>query len=68
MRTTLDIQEKILHDVLEATGASTKKKAVETALKEYIRFKHRQKLMQKIGNYDDFDFTLEELEASRNEP
>ena len=67
MRTTLDIQEEILNKVLAISGASSKKKAVETALQEYIRLKHRQELIQMIGNYDDFDLTLEELETLRNE-
>ena len=67
MRTTLDIQDDILREVLTASGVSSKKKAVESALREYIRFKHRQKLMQKIGNYDDFNLSLKDLEDARNE-
>ena len=37
MRTTLDIDEKILDDVVRVTGLKTKSKAVSKALEEYIR-------------------------------
>ena len=67
MRTTLEIRDDIMHEILLAAGTSSKKKAVETALQEYIRFRHRQQLIQKIGNYDDFNLTLEELEKSRHD-
>jgi len=68
MRTTLDIDEKILIETMQATGASSKKKAVETALREYIRMKRRQELIARIGTYRDFDLTLKELEKLRDEP
>ena len=42
-------------------------KSVETALREYIRMKHRQELIQMIGHYDDFTLSLEKLENLRNE-
>ena len=37
MRTTLNIDGKLLKTVVDATGEKTKSKAVNTALKEYIR-------------------------------
>jgi Arc/MetJ family transcription regulator len=67
MRTTLDIDAKILEEALQSTGASSKKKAVEIALREYIRFKRRQDLISRIGKWKDFDLTLEDLEKLRNE-
>ncbi|HID95963.1 MAG TPA: type II toxin-antitoxin system VapB family antitoxin [Candidatus Latescibacteria bacterium] len=67
MRTTLDIDEKILAETMQRTGASSKKRAVEIALREYIRMKRRQELMARIGHYIDFNLTLEELEGLRNE-
>ena len=67
MRTTLDIDEKILNETIQITGASSKKKAMEIALQEYIRLKHRQRLINRIDHYKNFDLTLEELEKLRNE-
>ena len=37
------------------TGAKSKKKTVEIALHEYILFKRRQKLADRIGKYENFD-------------
>ena len=37
MRTTLDIDPKLLEDVVKATGQQSKTKAVNTALQHYIR-------------------------------
>ncbi len=37
MRTTLNIDERLLDQVLEATGERTKSKAVSEALAQYIR-------------------------------
>ena len=45
MRTTLNIDDKLLETVVEATGEKTKSKAVNAALKEYIRRKHVQELL-----------------------
>ena len=44
MRTTLNIDGKLLETVVEATGARTKSRAVNAALKEYIRRKHVEEL------------------------
>ena len=67
MRTKLDIDDQTLNSLLSATGASNKKKAVEIALREYIRMKHRQELIQMIGHYDDFTLSFEKLKDLRNE-
>ena len=37
MRTTLDIDSKLLDEVVEATGEKSKSKAVNEALSDYIR-------------------------------
>lgn len=68
MRTTLDIDDDILAETIAATGAPSKKRAVETALREYIRMRRRQDLLKRIGSWMDFDLTQEELERLRNEP
>ena len=49
MRTTLDVDQKLLKDVVEVTGESSKSKAVSKALKEYLRRDRLQKLLDHQG-------------------
>lgn len=44
-----------------------KKKAILTALKEYLRYKKIEELKSLIGNYDSFDLNLEDLKKMRDE-
>jgi Arc/MetJ family transcription regulator len=67
MRTTLDIDDNILKETIAATGAASKKKAVESALRGYIRMRRREDLLKRIGSWRNFDLKLEELERLRNE-
>jgi Arc/MetJ family transcription regulator len=66
MRTTIDVQDVILEEVVRQTGASSKKKAVEAALTEYVRFKRREQLSRLIGQYDTYEMTLDELKKMRH--
>lgn len=56
MRTTLNIDSELLENVLDATGESTKSKAVNAALKEYIRRKRVQEWINSWGKIivDDY--------------
>ncbi|MBM4330596.1 MAG: type II toxin-antitoxin system VapB family antitoxin [Deltaproteobacteria bacterium] len=65
MRTTLDIDADLIKKVVKTTGAATKKKAIETAMKEFLRAKRREELSNLIGNYEEFALTLGELERMR---
>jgi Arc/MetJ family transcription regulator len=65
MRTTLDIDAELIKKVMKATGAPSKKKAVEIAMKEFLRAKQREELSDLIGNYEEFNLTLEKLERIR---
>ena len=65
MRTTLDLDVELLENVQRLSGATTKKQAVEMALREFVRLKKREELAALIGNWDDFGLTLEELEKMR---
>jgi Arc/MetJ family transcription regulator len=67
MRTTLDIDASLLDKVQKATGATSKKKAIEKALEEFLRNKRRMELIELIGNWDDFALSLEELQEMRKE-
>ena len=42
MRTNIEIDDKLMNDVLKATGARTKKEAVELGLKTLIRLKKQE--------------------------
>ncbi|MDA8962989.1 type II toxin-antitoxin system VapB family antitoxin [Pseudomonadales bacterium] len=44
MRTNIDIDDKLMNDVLKATGLSTKKDAVELGLKTLIRLKKQESI------------------------
>jgi Arc/MetJ family transcription regulator len=65
MRITLDIDAKILEEVVKATGARTEKKAIEIAIKEFLWTKRRKELSKLIGNYEEFAVTLRDLEKMR---
>ncbi len=49
MRTTLNIDDDMLRTVQEETGARTKTQAVHEALKDYVRRKKIEKLIQLQG-------------------
>ena len=72
MRITINIDEKLLANVLEATGEKAKSKAVNAALKEYIRRKHVQELIDywskaKVDDYDDYSEEAEAAEKRRED-
>ncbi|MCD6256582.1 type II toxin-antitoxin system VapB family antitoxin [Candidatus Aerophobetes bacterium] len=49
MRTTLDIDDKLLADVVKITGEKSKSKAVNKALEEYIQKIKVQQLKELSG-------------------
>jgi Arc/MetJ family transcription regulator len=65
MRTRLDIEAELIKKVMKATGAPSKKKAIEMAMKEFLRAKRRRELSDLIGSYEDFDVTLKDLKKMR---
>ena len=67
MRTTIDIENDLIHEVMKKAGVKTKKDAVVTALRDYLRYKKIEELKGLIGNYEDFDLTLDDLKKMRNE-
>ena len=68
MRTTLDIDTELIDRVVKTTGASSKKKAIETAMKEFLRTKRRKELSDLIGHYEEFGVTLKDLKKIRKDP
>ncbi len=65
MRTTLDIDAELIGKVVKTTGARSKKKAIEIAMKEFLRTQRRKELSDLIGNYEGFDVTLKDLKKMR---
>lgn len=67
MRTTLDIDAELIEKVVKTTGANSKKKAIEIAMKEFLRLKRRKELSDLIGNYEGFSVTLKDLKKMRKD-
>lgn len=44
MRTNIEINDKLMKDVIKATGVKTKKEAVELGLKTLIQLKKQEKI------------------------
>ncbi len=65
MRTTLDIDSALLDKVVDATGEKTKSRAVNAALKEYIRRKHIQEFIDSWGKIIVDDYSEEALKAEK---
>jgi Arc/MetJ family transcription regulator len=66
MRTTIDINEKLVEKVKNILGVKTKKDAVEYSLEFLVREKQRERLRSKIGK-KKLNLTLDELEKIREE-
>lgn len=49
MRTNIEIDDKLMNDVLKATGLKTKKEAVELGLKTLLRLKKQQNIRNLRG-------------------
>jgi Arc/MetJ family transcription regulator len=66
MKTTLNLPDAELQEVIRHTGAKTRREAVVIALSEFNRRRRLEKLAQKFGTLDDF-MGPEELRHMREE-
>ena len=66
MRTTLNIKDKVLEQVIEITGAKNKSQAVNQALEAFLLEKQVQRLLNLRGklNLEENWAELRELELS----
>jgi Arc/MetJ family transcription regulator len=66
MRTSINIDDKLLEEAQKITAIRTKKALVDLSLKELVR---RKRLEHLIGLYgtDPIDLTLREVEESRKD-
>lgn len=53
MRTTLDIDEKLLAELLEATGETSRGKAVDRAMEAYLKRVAIDRLLQARGKFPE---------------
>jgi Arc/MetJ family transcription regulator len=60
MRTTLVIDENLIDEAKEVSGAKTKKEAIEKALREFIRKRKSRKLLDLEGKVE-LSYTVEDL-------
>ena len=67
MKTIVDLDAAMLEKVMEVSKSRTKKGAIVIALQEYLRMKKRRELKDLIGNYKDFDLTLDDHRKMRHE-
>lgn len=49
MRTTINIRDELFKQLLSLTGAQSKTEAVNAALMEYVRLKHKEELIRSRG-------------------
>ena len=66
MKTTIDIPDNELEEVMRLTGAKTKKEAVVTAITEFNRRRKLEKVLAKLGTFNDV-MTQEELRKMRED-
>ena len=65
MRTTLNIDDEILAEVIKATGEKSKSKAVNMALGRYVRQKKIENLLSMAGNMEIDDTSVEQAKVDK---
>jgi len=66
MKTTLDIPENRLNELMLSGNFSSKKEAVNTAIEAYLQERRITRLLEAAGTSEDF-MTCEDLEAFRKD-
>ncbi len=66
MKTTIEIPESELAELIRNTDSKTKKDAVITAVRDYNKRHKMARLSRILGTFDDF-MTQDELTHMRNE-
>jgi len=64
VRTTVDLDEELVREVMDLLGVKTKRQAIQRSLEALVQQKKRERLRSKLGNLD-LDLSLEELEWMR---
>jgi Arc/MetJ family transcription regulator len=66
MRTTVDIDDRLIREVMSLLKVDTKREAVQCSLEALVREARRRRLCSKLGNVE-LDITLEELHEMRRD-
>jgi len=64
VRTTVDLDEELVREVMDLLGVKTKRQAIQRSLEALVKQKKRERLRAKLGNLD-LDLSLEELKWMR---
>lgn len=67
MKTTIDIPEDELKEIMRLTGAKTKKEAVVTAIREFNRRRKLGRLLDRLGTFEEVMSQGELQEMRRDE-
>jgi Arc/MetJ family transcription regulator len=65
MRTNIDIDEELIQEAMKLTGTTTKKAAVEEALKRIVSLKKQEKLKELRGKLK-WEGNLDEMREGRD--
>jgi Arc/MetJ family transcription regulator len=65
-KTTVEIDDRLLEEAVNLSGAKSKKMAIEEGLRELIRSIQRKRLKKELGTYD-LDLTVKDLERMRRD-
>ncbi|GAI50130.1 unnamed protein product, partial [marine sediment metagenome] len=52
MRTTVDLDEELVREVMDLLGVKTKRQAIRRSLEALVKQKKRERLRTKLGNLD----------------
>ena len=66
MRTTIDLDDKLVKEAMELLGAKTKRAAIQRSLEELIHQRRRERLRAKLGKLH-LDLSLHDLETMRRD-
>jgi len=66
MRTTVELDDKLLQDAMAVTGMKKKRQLLELALQEIVRQRHLERLRQRLGK-TPLTITVEDLQRMRAE-
>lgn len=65
MKTTVFIDDQLLHEAMQAIGARTKREAILAGLKALVLAKNRELFRKELGTFD-LDLDLKKLEELRH--
>lgn len=66
MRTTVELDERLVKEVMKILGVKTKREAIGKSLEFLLNYKRRERLRARLGKMD-LQLSLEELEEIRRD-